>query len=72
MGLPIMQNIKSSIANDVVKKRILAIAKKDNLPAEKVYAVIDVYDKYGSFRILLYNKDNLTAPIREISLGELL
>lgn len=68
----IVQNAKTNIAKDVVKKRILVISEKDNISPEKILAMIDVYDSKGNFRILLYNKDNLSTPIREIALGELL
>lgn len=70
--LSIVQNAKTSLAKDVVKKRILAISEKDGIPPEKILAMIDVYDNKGNFRILLYNKDNLGVVVREIALGELL
>lgn len=70
--LSIVQNAKTSLAKDVVRKRILTISEKDGIPPEKILAMIDVYDSKGNFRILLYNKDNLATPIREIALGELL
>jgi hypothetical protein len=68
----IVQNAKTSLAKDVVKKRILAISEKDKISPEKIMAMFDVYDSKGNFRLLLYNKDNPTTPIREIELGELL
>jgi hypothetical protein len=68
----IVQNAKTSLAKEVVKKRILAISEKDGISPEKIMATFDVYDNKGNFRIFLYNKDNLTTPIREIELGELL
>ena len=70
--LSIVQNAKTSLAKEVVKKRILAISEKDGISPEKIMATFDVYDNKGNFRIFLYNKDNLTTPIREIELGELL
>lgn len=68
----IIQSAKTNLAKDVVKKRILTISEKDGIPPEKIMAMFDVYDEKGNFRIFLYNKDNLTNPIREIELGELL
>lgn len=63
---------KNSIAKDVVKKRIRAISKSDGVPVARIYAVIDVNDEFGNFKIWLYSKDDLSKPIREIELGELL
>lgn len=68
----IVQSAKTSLAKDVVRKRILTISEKDKISPEKILAMIDVYDVKGNFRILLYSKDDLNTPIREIELGELL
>ena len=63
---------KNSIAKEVVKKRIKAISKSDEIPAQRIYAVIDVLDEFGDFKIWLYSKDDLSKPIREIGIEELL
>jgi hypothetical protein len=65
-------SIKTTIAKEVVKGRIRKIAEKDGIPVQNIYAVIDVSSSNGNFAIWLYNKSDLTKPIREIELGELL
>lgn len=67
-----MSFVTNIVAKTVVKGRIKTIAHKAGISPDKVYAVIDAYKEDGSFRIWLYSKDDLTKPIREVSLEELL
>lgn len=70
--IPFVESAKTGIAKEVVKGRIKTIAQKESMLVENVYAVIDVNSSNGNFTIWLYNKNDLSKPIREINLSELL
>lgn len=67
-----MNFIKETLAKSVVQSRICDIAKKEGMPPEMVYAVIDCSKPNGDFKIWLYDKRNMAKPVREIKLSELL
>lgn len=68
----ILDQGKEMIARIAVKGKIRDIAKAAGIPPEKVYAGINVTKRDGDFQIYLYSKDDMTKPIREIQLIELI
>ncbi len=65
-------NPKEMLVKEGVKAKIRNIAKGANIEPSKVYATIVMNDKGNDFHIWLYSKDDLTVPIREVKLSELI
>lgn len=64
--------IENTVAKAVVKSRIKTISQKAGMDTSKLYVVINSENEKGDFTIWLYSKDDLSKPIREIQLSELL
>jgi hypothetical protein len=63
---------KEKMAKSIVAGRIRSIGQKEGIPVENIYAAFDVTSPDADFRIILYNKADMSKPVRELALSELL